>query len=87
MLRPSGIHRIFLYDRAIDMRKSFEGLSQLIEVSYPGKLLTVWCPILQERSIDHDGREAEAGELIGVKVLDHIIIGDSFHSFASQGLL
>jgi transposase len=40
MLRPAGIHRIFLYDRSIDMRKSFEGLSQLIEVSYPGKLLT-----------------------------------------------
>jgi transposase len=39
-LRPSGIHRIFLYDQCVDMRKSFEGLSQLIEVSYPGNLLT-----------------------------------------------
>lgn len=39
-MRPSGIHRIFLYDRCVDMRKSFEGLSQLIEVSYPDKLLT-----------------------------------------------
>lgn len=40
MLRPSGVHRIFLYDQCIDMRKSFEGLSRLIEVSYPDKLLT-----------------------------------------------
>jgi len=40
-LRPSGIHRIFLYDQHIDMRKSFEVLSHLIESSYPGKLLTL----------------------------------------------
>jgi transposase len=39
-LRPSGIHRIFLYDRCIDMRKSFEGLSQLVESAYPDRLLT-----------------------------------------------
>jgi transposase len=39
-LRPSGIHRIFLYDQCVDMRKSFEGLSRLIEASYPGNLLT-----------------------------------------------
>jgi len=39
-LRPTGIHRIFLYDRCVDMRKSFEGLSRLIEVSFPDKLLT-----------------------------------------------
>ena len=39
-MRPSGIHRIFLYDQCVDMRKSFEGLSRLIEVSYPGNLLT-----------------------------------------------
>ena len=32
-------------------------------------------------------RLREAGELIGVRVLDHIIIGDSFVSFVSQGLL
>ncbi|MBC7949663.1 MAG: DNA repair protein RadC [Chitinophagaceae bacterium] len=29
----------------------------------------------------------EAGEIIGVKLLDHIIIGDSYLSFVSQGLL
>lgn len=32
-------------------------------------------------------RLREVGELIGVKVLDHIIIGDSFVSFVSQALL
>ena len=39
-MRPSGVHRIFLYEQHVDMRKSFEGLSRLIEVSYPDKLLT-----------------------------------------------
>lgn len=32
-------------------------------------------------------RLKEAGELLGIKVLDHIIIGDSYTSFVSQGLL
>lgn len=32
-------------------------------------------------------RLKEAGEIIGVKLLDHIIIGDSYLSFASQGML
>lgn len=39
-MRPFGLNQIHLYDQAVDMRKSFEGLSQLIECSYPGKLLT-----------------------------------------------
>lgn len=29
----------------------------------------------------------EAGEIIGIKLLDHIIIGDSFFSFQDSGLL
>lgn len=29
----------------------------------------------------------EAGDLLGIKVLDHIIIGDSYLSFAEQGLI
>ena len=32
-------------------------------------------------------RLKEAGELLGVKVLDHIIIGDSYLSFVERGLL
>jgi DNA repair protein RadC len=32
-------------------------------------------------------RLREAGELLGVKVLDHIIIGETYLSFVSQGLL
>lgn len=32
-------------------------------------------------------RLREAGELLGVRVLDHIIIGDNYLSFTSQGLL
>ena len=32
-------------------------------------------------------RISEAGDLLGIKVLDHIIIGDSYLSFAEQGLI
>jgi transposase len=39
-LRPPATNRIFLYDQAVDMRKSFEGLSRLIEGAFPEKLLT-----------------------------------------------
>jgi transposase len=39
-VRPSGCHAIHLYDQAVDMRKSFEGLSALVETTFPGKLLT-----------------------------------------------
>ena len=32
-------------------------------------------------------RLCEAGEILGIKVLDHIIIGETFTSFVSQGLM
>ncbi len=32
-------------------------------------------------------RLKEAGDILGIKVLDHIIIGDGFHSFVENGLL
>ncbi len=32
-------------------------------------------------------RLKEAGDILGIKVIDHIIIGDSFHSFVENGLL
>ena len=32
-------------------------------------------------------RLREAGEILGVKVLDHIIVGETFASFVSQGLM
>ena len=39
-MRPTGCQPILLYDQAVDMRKSFEGLSALVEAAFPGKLLT-----------------------------------------------
>jgi transposase len=35
-----GSQPIFLYQGAVDMRKSFNGLSSLVEVAFPQKLLT-----------------------------------------------
>lgn len=39
-MRPLGLQQIYLYDQAIDMRYSFEGLSRLVESAFPGQLLT-----------------------------------------------
>ena len=39
-MRPSGLSGIHLYSQPIDMRKSFEGLSLLVDALFPGKLLT-----------------------------------------------
>ncbi|MDD2956859.1 MAG: IS66 family insertion sequence element accessory protein TnpB [Oscillospiraceae bacterium] len=39
-MRPAARHPIYLYDQPVDMRKSFEGLSGLVEQSFPGHLLT-----------------------------------------------
>ena len=44
-------------------------------------------PIPSREDLEITRRLKEAGDLLGVKLLDHIIIGDSFLSFVSQGLL
>ena len=44
-------------------------------------------PTPSSEDIEITRRLREAGEIIGVKVLDHIIIGDSFLSFVTQGLM
>lgn len=44
-------------------------------------------PSPSREDIEITRRLKEAGEIIGVKLLDHIIIGDSYLSFVSQGLL
>lgn len=44
-------------------------------------------PTPSREDLEITRRIKEAGDLLGVKLLDHIIIGDSFISFVSQGLL
>jgi transposase len=40
-MRPlAALNQIFLYDKTVDIRKSFEGLSTIVEAEFPGKLLT-----------------------------------------------
>jgi len=40
MFPPVGTARIYLHGKAVDMRKSFEGLGGLVEAAFPGELLT-----------------------------------------------
>jgi len=44
-------------------------------------------PTASREDIEITRRLRDVGELIGVKVIDHIIIGDSYLSFVNQGLL
>lgn len=44
-------------------------------------------PTPSTEDIEVTRRIKEAGDMIGIKVLDHIIIGDSYFSFVERGLL
>lgn len=44
-------------------------------------------PTPSREDLDITRRIKEAGELLGIKLLDHIIIGDSYLSFVEQGYL
>jgi DNA repair protein RadC len=44
-------------------------------------------PSPSREDLDITRRLKEVGELIGVKVIDHIIIGETYISFSAQGLL
>lgn len=44
-------------------------------------------PTPSREDLEITRRITEAGDLLGIKVLDHIIIGESYLSFAEQGLI
>jgi len=44
-------------------------------------------PAPSREDVEITRRLKECGELLGIKLLDHIIIGDGFTSFAEQGIL
>ena len=44
-------------------------------------------PTPSSEDLEVTRRIKEAGDLLGIKVLDHIIIGDSYLSYAEQGLI
>ena len=53
MLTIPGNARIFLCDYPVNMRKSFEGLSSLVEQLFPGELLSGSLFIFLNRRKDH----------------------------------
>ena len=44
-------------------------------------------PTPSREDLDITRRIKESGDLLGIKLLDHIIIGDSYLSFVERGLL
>jgi len=53
MLAISGNARLFLYQSPVSMRKSFEGLSTIIEQVFPGEFLSGAFFIFLNRYRDH----------------------------------
>lgn len=53
MLTISGNTRLFLCQHPVNLRKSFEGLSALVEQLFPGELLSGACFIFLNRRKDH----------------------------------
>lgn len=53
MLNISGTARIFLYQKPVKMHRSFEGLSSLLEETFPGELLSGAYFIFLNRLRDH----------------------------------
>jgi len=45
--------RLFFHEEPINMRKSFEGLSELVERHFPGQLLTGSCFIFLNKKKDY----------------------------------
>jgi len=44
-------------------------------------------PTPSREDIEITRRLKEAGELMGIRILDHIIIGETYHSFTNQGMV
>lgn len=53
MLTLTGNSRLFLWQHPINMKKSFEGLSALVEQSFPGELFSGAFFIFLNRRCDH----------------------------------
>lgn len=53
MLTVPGNARLFLYQHPMNMKKSFEGLSKIIEELYPGELFSGAFFIFLNRRKDH----------------------------------
>ncbi|UFS69493.1 DNA repair protein RadC [Geomonas sp. RF6] len=44
-------------------------------------------PIPSTEDMEVTRRLRDAGDLVGIKVLDHIVIGDSYYSFSERGVI
>lgn len=53
MLTIPGNARLFLYQRPVNMRKSFEGLSAIVDQLFPGEILSGAFFIFLNRRKDH----------------------------------
>ena len=68
MFVMGGATKIYLYRETIDMRKSFERLSEAVESEYPGQLLTGSCfAFLNKRG------ESDKGSILGSRWTSYLV--------------
>ena len=81
---PRGMQRSIVHPREVFMPAVRESAAAIILVhNHP-----TGDPTPSREDLAITKRLREAGEIMGIKVLDHIIIGDEqFTSFTSQGLM
>jgi transposase len=53
MFPSSGFNRIYLYRVGVDLRKSFEGLSAIVQACFPGQLVSGSCFVFTNRRRTH----------------------------------
>lgn len=83
MVSHGTVDATLISPREIFLRALLIGASRIIVVhNHPSKDTTP-----SKEDIKVTKRIKEAGEIIGIKVLDHIIIGGGFTSFKEEGLL
>jgi DNA repair protein RadC len=96
-LHLDGKNRIVWFDRVSvgSLNQSIVNIRELMKTACVASAAAILMihnhpsgdPTPSREDIDITRRAKEAGELLGIKVLDHVIIGDNYLSFVEQGLL
>jgi DNA repair protein RadC len=96
-LHLDGKNRIVWFDRVSvgSLNQSIVNIRELMKTACVASAAAILMlhnhpsgdPTPSREDIEITRRVKEAGELLGIKLLDHIIIGDTYLSFVAQGML
>lgn len=96
-LHLDGKNRILCFDRVSvgSLNQSIVNIRDLLKTACLSSAAAILLihnhpsldPTPSREDIEITRRAKEAGELLGIRLLDHIIIGDTYLSFVEQGML